>query len=203
MPSVYFIRIIGTNTFKVGFTSQNPQVRLKGLQGANPDALELYGFFWCPDRKAEKMCHDNLHEYKIRGEWFELTEDIIDEVIEQFGSYYIEPSELETEEWTKNDSAYIEEELDTDPCLEDIQPKQDNQTEYPQSESFRIRLQQLNDNFTWREIAALDEYKGIPAGTLCSYARGRPIRNSTHRHILGLPQILKINGKTYELTEVE
>ncbi len=44
---------------------------------------------------------------------------------------------------------------------------------------------------TWRKIALLDEYKGIPAGSLCSYAKGRIPQNNKHRRALGFPEIIK------------
>jgi len=193
---------MGTNKVKVGFTSQDPQVRLKGLQGANPDPLELCGFFWCPDGKAEKMCHDSLWEYKIHREWFMLPEDIVDETIEHFGAYYIEPIESKTEDWTRIDDGFIEEELDTESDLKEILPQQDEQIELPKLEPHQVRLRQLNESLTWRQIANLDGYKGVPAGTLCSVAQGRIIKNPAHRRILGLSQIVEIGGKKYELTEI-
>lgn len=75
----------------------------------------------------------------------------------------------------------------------------------PATDIICARLNELHsiDGNTWRKIAALDEYKGVPAGSLCSYAKGRPITNPKHRRILGLSQVVEINGKTYELTEVE
>ena len=39
---------------------------------------------------------------------------------------------------------------------------------------------------TWREIANLDDYRGIPAGTLCSIAHGAEPKRK-HRAQLGLP----------------
>ena len=67
------------------------------------------------------------------------------------------------------------------------------------------RLKWLHDTWhcPWREIAALGEYRGIPAGSLCSYAKGREPRNPEHRRILGLPQTIEIGGKKYELKEME
>lgn len=44
---------------------------------------------------------------------------------------------------------------------------------------------------TWRKIAAMDEYNKIPAGSLCSYSKGRIPKNEEHRRILGFPQIIK------------
>jgi len=42
------------------------------------------------------------------------------------------------------------------------------------SDTPKARLIHLHDtkHMTWREIADLEEYRGIPAGTLCSVAKG-------------------------------
>ena len=68
----------------------------------------------------------------------------------------------------------------------------------------REQLNRLHDidGLPWRKVALLDAYKGIPAGSLCSYAMGRPIKNLEHRRIFGLPLIIEIDGKRYELTEI-
>lgn len=73
-----------------------------------------------------------------------------------------------------------------------------------QMDIIRERLNYLHDvdKLSWRKIALLDAYKGIPAGSLCSYAKDREPRNLEHRSILGLRQIVEIGGKKYELTEM-
>jgi hypothetical protein len=40
---------------------------------------------------------------------------------------------------------------------------------------------------TWREIANLPEFQGIPAGTLCSISKGYDVKNPSVRVKLGLP----------------
>jgi hypothetical protein len=44
--------------------------------------------------------------------------------------------------------------------------------------------------YTWREIANLDDFKGIPPGTLCAIFNGREPKKPEHRRILGLPEII-------------
>ena len=67
------------------------------------------------------------------------------------------------------------------------------------SDSPQERLKWLHGTLglTWREIANLDDYRGIPAGTLCSYANGvEPKRK--HRQQLGLPplsEVIYLDGK--------
>ena len=40
---------------------------------------------------------------------------------------------------------------------------------------------------TWRDIAQIEQYQGIPAGTLCAIAKGRNPKNPHYREILRLP----------------
>jgi hypothetical protein len=51
------------------------------------------------------------------------------------------------------------------------------------------RLQQLNmvDNLSFRKIAALSEFQGIPAGTLAHIAKGREPKDPHTRALLHLP----------------
>ncbi len=55
-------------------------------------------------------------------------------------------------------------------------------------DTVRHELKRLNmiDRVSWRKIAAMDAYEGIPPGSLCSYAKGRIPKNNEHRRILGL-----------------
>lgn len=54
--------------------------------------------------------------------------------------------------------------------------------------SYQDRMIYFHDDIglSWREIANLDEYRGIPAGSLCSYAKGAEPKRK-HRAQLGLP----------------
>ena len=66
-------------------------------------------------------------------------------------------------------------------------------TDVQHSDIVQVRLNKLNgiDKLSWRKIALLDEYKGIPPGSLCSYAKGRIPENNKHRRMLGFPEIIK------------
>jgi len=211
MPNIYFIKVQGTNTFKVGFTIRDPKQRLKGLQGMNPDQLELYGSFWCPDMKVEKECHKMLSKYNIRREWFELPLDVVDETIEYFDSFYAFEhiiNNLRDTEESKSIKVPVKQTVQKRvphcrPSQPKIPVKQTVQLELPDLAPHQIRLRRLNETLTWRQIAVLDEYKGIPAGTLCSYAKGREPKNPEHRRILGLSYMTtKIGGRRYKLIEI-
>lgn len=45
-----------------------------------------------------------------------------------------------------------------------------------------------NNGMTWDEIALLDDYKGIPVGTIWGIAHGRIIRDPIQRDFLNLDQ---------------
>jgi hypothetical protein len=64
------------------------------------------------------------------------------------------------------------------------------------SDAIKKRLNQLHDedHLSWRKIAEMPEFKKIPAGSLCSFAKGNwePKKNKEHRRILGLSEIIEI-----------
>lgn len=66
-------------------------------------------------------------------------------------------------------------------------------------DTLRERLNALHDTsgLSWRKIAALDEFAGISAGTLCSIANGWEPAGAELRHALGLPAtvpVIPVNG---------
>lgn len=65
----------------------------------------------------------------------------------------------------------------------------------------RVLREPKDSRWTWRDIANLPEYRGVPAATLCAiYKHGREPQNAAHRRILGLPvlglgEICPVHGK--------
>ena len=64
----------------------------------------------------------------------------------------------------------------------------------------RQRLNKLHDEdkLSWRKIAQMDEFKDIPAGSLCSYAGGWEPKTERARRMFGLPTfevVLQARGK--------
>lgn len=53
----------------------------------------------------------------------------------------------------------------------------------------RLRSLHTQSSLSWREIASLPQYEGIPPGTLCAIAKGRDPKNPEYRRKLGLPRI--------------
>lgn len=69
---VYAICIAARELTKIGFTAAHPADRMRSLQTANPDDLELVDFF-PSDYFGERTLHAKLHSLRVRGEWFHLS----------------------------------------------------------------------------------------------------------------------------------
>jgi hypothetical protein len=69
---VYLIKLENSELYKIGY-SNNPLQRLKSLQTANGERLELIKTFKTNfGLKLEKALHLNFNKYKTLGEWFAL-----------------------------------------------------------------------------------------------------------------------------------
>jgi hypothetical protein len=55
----------------------------------------------------------------------------------------------------------------------------------------RERLNKLHneEELSWRKIAKMEEYKGIPPGSLCSYAGGWEPKTEKARRMFNLPVV--------------
>lgn len=65
-----------------------------------------------------------------------------------------------------------------------------------------LRLHEI-DGLSWRKIANLDRYNGIPAGTLCSFANGDKELPDQYKWQLGIPftapaSVCPIHGVVHE-----
>lgn len=75
---VYFIVDWQRRVVKIG-VSQSPQKRLKDLQTSNPHPLELAAIV--PGGFAlERELHERYTAYRLSGEWFQLTQEIMDQI---------------------------------------------------------------------------------------------------------------------------
>ena len=78
---VYFIHQDGDfKRFKIGFTT-NLSERLITLQIGNPDLLVVYKTIKNATKRTEKQLHRLFAQYHIRGEWFAINPDMIEEVL--------------------------------------------------------------------------------------------------------------------------
>jgi len=80
--SVYFIHEDEKfDRFKIGYAEKDIAGRLAALQIGNPDLLVVYRTIENVPAKTEKQLHRFFHKYRIRGEWFAITPDMIDDAI--------------------------------------------------------------------------------------------------------------------------
>ena len=78
---VYFIQQEGDfKRFKIGYTT-NLSERLISLQIGTPDLLVVYKTIENATKKKEKQLHRLFAKYHIRGEWFAISPDMIDDVV--------------------------------------------------------------------------------------------------------------------------
>jgi hypothetical protein len=70
---VYFIR--AGDKIKIGFSTR-PLDRLKALQTAHPGCLEIIGIMHGAF-SLEGRLHEQFSRYRIRGEWFRLSPEIV------------------------------------------------------------------------------------------------------------------------------
>lgn len=67
-------------TFKIGYTRDRPENRMKELITGNPTAFEVLHIFE-GDEEDEKALHKLFGSYNVQGEWFELTYERMFEVV--------------------------------------------------------------------------------------------------------------------------
>ena len=73
---VYFIRAVGTDFVKIGYTSTTVRGRMNTLSTSCPHELEC--LFLIPSENAletEREIHDRLREFQKKGEWYEIKAD--------------------------------------------------------------------------------------------------------------------------------
>lgn len=72
--NVYFIYNPGAHAIKIG-KSKDVKKRLTSLETASPGKLKL--LYSCPARNSwEKIIHDELGKYRMKGEWFEASKEL-------------------------------------------------------------------------------------------------------------------------------
>ena len=81
LGSVYLMRNKRNNYTKIGF-SKNPKYRESCLQSEEPE-IELLASFKA-SMEIEGRLHEQYAEFRIRGEWFELSDKHISEIKRYF-----------------------------------------------------------------------------------------------------------------------
>ena len=85
--SVYFIRCL--DSVKIGY-SKHPILRLQGLQTANPNKLEMLGYF-AGDKYEEQEIHEDLKKHRQSGEWFNYCEEVQEYIQKKLESKKFKP----------------------------------------------------------------------------------------------------------------
>lgn len=81
---VYLIGERGTTRYKIGFTgSEDVEKRRLALQTGNAGELFTAGAFPCASRSAEKVLHEIFAEVRLAGEWFALTNEQVDSILNE------------------------------------------------------------------------------------------------------------------------
>jgi hypothetical protein len=76
---LYFIKMSMTDIIKIGI-SKNIEKRLSGIQTGNPYELEVLNKFKCSNSGLEKLVHKLYKLNRIKGEWFSLDAESIEEI---------------------------------------------------------------------------------------------------------------------------
>lgn len=71
---VYAMRNERNGYIKIG-RSISPQYRERTLQSEEPEVTLLFAYVCRAD--AETMCHAEFSEYRLRGEWFALPDELV------------------------------------------------------------------------------------------------------------------------------
>jgi hypothetical protein len=87
MKYVYLANIEDTNIYKIGFTKQVPEKRVKGLQTGNPYKIKLVNSYKSDIAPSIESVIHNFFKYKknnpneginLLGEWFVLEKNDIE-----------------------------------------------------------------------------------------------------------------------------
>lgn len=84
---VYIIEAEELGIYKIG-VSNNLKIRLQRLQTASPVKLRIIASLESPQNAyhVESTLHEELHQYRLHGEWFRLPLDIIKSLLRRFGN---------------------------------------------------------------------------------------------------------------------
>ena len=78
---VYIVQCGDFNYYKIGISKKNFQNRLSGLQVGSPFPLKMLEVYHCPNySQLERELHLKYFKHRMVGEWFELTDEQIQEV---------------------------------------------------------------------------------------------------------------------------
>jgi len=78
MSVVYFIKVEGKDTFKIGYTDSDAHQRLAAIQTYCPFPVSVYGVIETDEpRQLEQTIHRQFSDSKTSGEWFNIPVETI------------------------------------------------------------------------------------------------------------------------------
>lgn len=77
LGGVYVYAILAPTAIKIGRTSSHPHERLRTLQTGCPDTLKLLAY---TTHTTERQMHRKLRRFHIRGEWYRICPEVLDEL---------------------------------------------------------------------------------------------------------------------------
>jgi hypothetical protein len=80
---VYLIHAEGTNRYKIGHTNGTLKQRLDGLQTGCPYPLRVLAAYDGGPHEEMRL-HERYADYRVIGEWFELTSEALHNVLHTF-----------------------------------------------------------------------------------------------------------------------
>jgi hypothetical protein len=91
-PADQGVYVIGAedHPIKIGI-AKNIRHRLSGIQTGCPVPLQVYCFLAAPEglaREVERACHDKLLNYRLSGEWFDVSPERAIEVVREHLDQY-------------------------------------------------------------------------------------------------------------------
>ena len=86
MGCVYFIRLIGLKPVKIGYsTHPTPASRVKQANTYAPLGVEVLSFICsAKPKRLEKVILRELSESRLRGEWFDITDEDVKSIISKY-----------------------------------------------------------------------------------------------------------------------
>lgn len=78
---VYVLEAQTTKLVKIGMAFEDPERRLRALQGASPDRLIVLAVYWSDTRSAwaeESRLHEIYRRHRAHGEWFRPEDGLTD-----------------------------------------------------------------------------------------------------------------------------
>lgn len=186
--SVYLLKYVGRKEVKIGMSKDlNPRKRIQQYNMYSIHGVEVLGIIQCLDsRITERKIHQEFKNKRIKGEWFELTDEDVEYIIDKYTDYeykrayknFLErySNSLNSYDTNKNEQViYKTSEKFLDWCVDNIDAdKKYNKTsllnKYKSDYYCDIKLIRL---FNWLKIYAESENLELVEG-----------RNATERYII-------------------